>query len=78
MPAILRPVRRQVNAKGLLREVHAAEEGVEAGVGVQAELQAHQRLWQLGSHPQPGPKLSRSRRPRNLMIFKVVIVQDWG
>ncbi len=27
MPAILGPTRRQVNAKGLLREVHAAEEG---------------------------------------------------
>ncbi len=27
MPAILVPTRRQVNAEGLLREVHAAEEG---------------------------------------------------
>ena len=29
VPAILAPARRQVNAKGLLREAHA-EEGVEA------------------------------------------------
>ena len=27
MPAILAPTRRQVNAEGLVREVHAAEEG---------------------------------------------------
>ena len=33
MLAILSPARRQVNAKGLLREVQAAEEGLEAGVG---------------------------------------------
>ena len=32
MLAILVPTRRQVNAKALLREVHAAEEGLEAGV----------------------------------------------
>ncbi len=29
--------RRQVNAQGLLREVHVAEEGVEAGVVAQAK-----------------------------------------
>ena len=34
--AILGPARRQVNAKGLLREVQAAEEGLEAGVGAQS------------------------------------------
>jgi hypothetical protein len=33
LPAILAPARRQVNAKGPLRELHAAEEGLEAGVG---------------------------------------------
>ena len=32
MPAILGPARRRVNAKALLREVQAAEEGVEAGL----------------------------------------------
>jgi len=32
----------------------------------------------LFSNPHPGPKRYRTRRPRNLMIFKVVIVQDWG
>ena len=32
-PAILGPTRRQVNATGLHREVHAAEERLEAGVG---------------------------------------------
>ena len=32
MVAILAPARRQVNAKALLREIHAAEEGLEAGV----------------------------------------------
>jgi hypothetical protein len=37
VPAILAPTPRQVNAKALLREVHAAEEGLEAGVGAQAE-----------------------------------------
>ena len=34
------PALRQVNAKGLLREVQAAEEGVEAGVGAQATATA--------------------------------------
>ncbi len=33
MVAILAPARGQVNAKGLLQEVHAAEVGVEAEVG---------------------------------------------
>ncbi len=32
---ILAPTRRQVNAQGLLREVHAEEEEVKAGVGAQ-------------------------------------------
>ncbi len=34
LPTLLAPTRRQVNAKELLREVHAAEEGLEAGVGL--------------------------------------------
>ena len=34
-PSLVRP-RRQVNASGLLREVSAVQEGVEAGVGVHA------------------------------------------
>jgi hypothetical protein len=32
LPAILRPARGRVNAEGLLREVQAEEEGVEARV----------------------------------------------
>ncbi len=35
MPAILALTPTQVNAQGLLREVQAAEEGVEAGIGTQ-------------------------------------------
>ncbi len=34
MPVILALTHRQVNAQGLLQEVHAAEEGLEAGVAV--------------------------------------------
>ncbi len=33
--SILGPTRRQVNAKGLFREVQATEEGLEAGVGAE-------------------------------------------
>ncbi len=36
MRVILAPARRQVNAQGLLREVHAVEEGLEAVVGAQS------------------------------------------
>ena len=32
---MLRPTRRQVNAKRLLQQVHAEEEGLEAGVGAE-------------------------------------------
>ncbi len=41
LSAILSPAPWQVNAKGLLREVQAAEEGVEAGVEAEEELRVH-------------------------------------
>ncbi len=43
MPAILNRTPTQVNAKGLLREVQAAEEGLEAGFGAHASLTDKQR-----------------------------------
>ncbi len=40
--------RRQVNAKGLLREVHAAEQGLEAGVRGLEPYNPSNRAWNRG------------------------------
>ncbi len=55
MPAILRPARRQVNAQDLLREVHAAEDGLEAGVVT------HLRAYVAGVDASAGTGVSTAR-----------------
>ncbi len=55
---MLRPTRKQVNVKDLLRVVHAAEQGVEAG--------AERRESNLGSRL---PKLASLPHPESLQLF---------
>ncbi len=68
LPAILGPARRQVNAKGLLPEVQAAEEGLEAKVGPLAHHLASLSSGRMFSitqvcEPKDRPAVKAMRRP---------------